>query len=126
MAIRTDTQTILDYIDKTRKDVYGQMEKMRNDLYSHIDATAKNTRREIIDTLFGYIDQTCAKKEDIEDLKEMISHLPTKQDFYKKEDEIVDELETTRQEQTILNGQMVDRTDRIEKLEKIHPSYKHA
>ncbi len=36
--------------------------------------------------IFKYLDENFASKEDIKELKEKISHLPTKEQFYKKMD----------------------------------------
>jgi len=73
-----------------------------------------------------------AVKEEIEEAlknlptKDDIKHLPTKEEFYKKMDEVVGELQKTRDEQVILGGQVSDHIDRIESLEKIHPNGTHA
>ena len=50
-------------------------------------------------------------------------------DLAKMKDEIVGELQTVRQEQTILSGQhsrVIDNEERLEKLEEIHPQGHHA
>ncbi|HWA51723.1 MAG TPA: hypothetical protein VG895_01555 [Patescibacteria group bacterium] len=50
-----------------------------------------------------------------------INHLPTKEEFYAKEDELLSELKTVREEITTLSGlhqKINSHEDRIEKLEK--------
>jgi hypothetical protein len=49
--------------------------------------------------------------------KEDISHLPTKDEFYEKMDEVMGELKTIREEQAVLGHQVADHDDRIEKVE---------
>ena len=49
--------------------------------------------------------------------KEDISHIPTKEEFYNKMDEVVGELKTTREEQTVQSHQLSDHGNRIEKIE---------
>jgi hypothetical protein len=49
--------------------------------------------------------------------KEDISHLPTKDEFYTKMDEVVGELKTIRVEQPLQSHKLSDHEDRIEKIE---------
>jgi hypothetical protein len=49
--------------------------------------------------------------------KEDVSHLPTKDDFYTKMDEVVGELKTIREEQALQSQHLSDHDDRIEKIE---------
>ena len=49
--------------------------------------------------------------------KEDISHLPTKDEFYTKMDEVVGELKTIREEQPLQSHQLSNHEDRIEKIE---------
>jgi hypothetical protein len=49
--------------------------------------------------------------------KEDISHLPTKDEFYLKMDEVMGELKTIREEQTLQSQHLSDHDDRIEKIE---------
>ena len=52
-----------------------------------------------------------------EKLDEKISHLPTKDEFYVKMDEVMGELKTIREEVAVLGHQVSDHHDRLEKLE---------
>jgi len=52
-----------------------------------------------------------------ERLDEKLSHLPTKDEFYGKMDEVMGELKTIREEQAVQNHQLSDHSDRIEKVE---------
>jgi hypothetical protein len=52
--------------------------------------------------------------------KEDISHLPTKDEFYGKMDEVMGELKTIREEQALQSQHLSDHDDRIEKIEN-HP-----
>jgi len=49
--------------------------------------------------------------------KEDVSHLPTKDDFYTKMDEVMGELKTIREEQALQSQRLSDHNDRIEKIE---------
>jgi hypothetical protein len=49
--------------------------------------------------------------------KDDISHLPTKDEFYGKMDEVMGELKTIREEQAIQGHQLSNHSDRIEKIE---------
>jgi len=49
--------------------------------------------------------------------KEDISHLPTKDEFYAKMDEVVGELRAIREEQPLQSHRLSDHEDRIEKIE---------
>ncbi|KKQ91944.1 MAG: hypothetical protein UU16_C0013G0004 [Candidatus Woesebacteria bacterium GW2011_GWA2_40_7] len=53
--------------------------------------------------------------------KDDISHLPTKEEFYGREDKLMGELKTTREEIVILsdlNRKVNDNEERIEKIEE--------
>ena len=49
--------------------------------------------------------------------KSDLSHLPTKDEFYTKMDEVVGELKTIREEQPLQSHQLSDHEDRIQKIE---------
>ena len=49
--------------------------------------------------------------------KEDISHLPTKDEFYTKMDEVMGELKTIREVQALQSQHLSDHDDRIEKIE---------
>jgi hypothetical protein len=61
------------------------------------------------------IEVTIDEKELI--TKSDISHLPTKDEFYTKMDEVMGELKTIREEQTLQSQHLSDHDDRIEKIE---------
>ena len=46
-----------------------------------------------------------------------ISHLPTKDEFYTKMDEVMGELKTNREEQSLQSQHLSDHDDRIDKIE---------
>jgi hypothetical protein len=48
--------------------------------------------------------------------KDDVSHLPTKDEFYGKMDEVMGELKTIREEQSVQGHQLSDHSDRIEKI----------
>lgn len=60
-----------------------------------------------------------------EKLKEQTSHLPTKDEFFAKMDEVVGQLQKIEQELTVVTYQTKGHDDRIVKLEKIHPNGQH-
>lgn len=51
-------------------------------------------------------------------VKEEIKHLPTKDEFYGKMDEVMGELKAIREEHTVFSGQISDHEDRITLLEE--------
>lgn len=57
-----------------------------------------------------------------EKLEEKIKILPTKDEFFSKMDEVMGELATIRDEQTIISHQVSDHGDRLEKLEEAAPA----
>lgn len=65
------------------------------------------------------IDVTFDERLD-EKLDEKLSHLPTKDEFYTKMDEVMGELKTIREEQAVQSHQLSNHEDRVEKLDS-HP-----
>jgi len=66
------------------------------------------------------------REEDVITRKDL-EYLPTKEEFYKREDEIMGELKTMREELQMLSNRVYQDHDlRIEQLEKIHPNYQHT
>ena len=60
--------------------------------------------------------------EDVIEKKELvtksdISHLPTKDEFYGKMDEVMGELKAIREEAAVLGHQVSDHADRIDRIE---------
>jgi len=49
--------------------------------------------------------------------KDDLSHLPTKDEFYTKMDEVMGELKTIREEQSLQRQHLSDHDDRIDKIE---------
>ena len=58
--------------------------------------------------------------------KDDINHLPTKDEFYEKTAEILKKLDDIETSNTLLSNRVSKHSDVIEKLKKIHPSYKHS
>jgi hypothetical protein len=71
-----------------------------------------------------------AVQEVIDDIgvvtKSDISHLPTKDDFYEETSRLYKKMEDIETEKDILSAHSSNHSDRLEKLEKIHPHYKHS
>lgn len=61
-----------------------------------------------------------------EKIKEHVGNLPTKEEFNSRMDEMMGELKTNREEQSMLAQSDVDQTDAIEDLQKIHPHNSHS
>ncbi len=59
-------------------------------------------------------------------LDEKIGKLPTKEEFYSRMDEMMGEIKTAREEQSVLSQHDRDQFDAIEALQKIHPHNSHA
>jgi hypothetical protein len=49
--------------------------------------------------------------------KDHLGHLPTKDEFYGKMDEVMGELKTIREEVAVLGHQVTDHADRLDKVE---------
>lgn len=45
-------------------------------------------------------------KDEIREIKEKVTHLPTKDQFYTKMDEVMGELKAIREEQTLITGRV--------------------
>lgn len=60
------------------------------------------------------IDEAFEKKELA--IKEKLSRLPTKDEFYTKMDEVMGELKAVREEQALQSQHLSDHDDRIEKI----------
>ena len=76
-----------------------------------LDADDLDKIKQLIEVSLGEaVESTLVTKEDI-------SHLPTKDEFYGKMDEVVGELKAVREEVAVLGHQVSDHGDRIEKLE---------
>ncbi len=73
-------------------------------------------------------------QKDLKDIEEIVDRkvdektklLPTKDEFFGKMDEVMGELKTIREEQSVMVGQISDTIDRVEKLEEVHPNGKHS
>ena len=59
--------------------------------------------------------------EQIKRLYTMLEYLPSKEHFDERMDELITEIKTMREEQTLLTGQVSEYSDRIDKLEEITP-----
>ncbi len=57
--------------------------------------------------------------------KKDLKYLPSKEEYYKREDKMMGELKKISENITVLTSQVSDHSDRIEKLENIHPQGKH-
>lgn len=57
--------------------------------------------------------------------KDDIKHLPTREEFYAKEDALMKEVKDSREEQGGLSLHDKDQFDAIAKLQKIHPMNSH-
>lgn len=64
----------------------------------------------------GLIEVTMDEKLD-EKLDAKLSHLPTKDEFFTKMDEVMEELKTIREEQPLQSHKLSNHEDRIQKIE---------
>ena len=72
------------------------------------DLTALKSLMEV--TIGEAIEEKLVTKDDV-------GHLPTKDEFYGKMDEVMGELKAMREEVAISSHQVADHSDRLEKLE---------
>lgn len=62
------------------------------------------------------VDEVIEKRELV--TKSDLSHLPTKDEFFAKMDEVMGELKAIREEQPLQSRKLSDHEDRIEKIEQ--------
>jgi hypothetical protein len=79
--------------------------------------------QDIVDTsLLGFEKKAITPLADkVENLEESVSHLPSKDEFYEKMDEIMGELRAIREEQAVMSDRLSGHENRITKLEEAHP-----
>lgn len=56
-----------------------------------------------------------------EKVEEGVKHLPSRDEFFEKMDEVMGELKTVREQQEIITGKTSNHEGRLEKLEELHP-----
>ena len=83
-----------------------------------LDQRFKTQRKDIVDAILKYIDKNIATKEKVNELKTQISHLPNKEEYYKKMDEYIKETKAFREEKALLPHQVGDIRTRVEKIEQ--------
>ena len=64
--------------------------------------TTKKDLNGAINRIFKYVNQTFATKEELTEVKQLINHLPTKEEFYASMDKLSGEYTTFTQEKTVL------------------------
>lgn len=74
-----------------------------------------NDLKAIKDLIEVAVDEVIEKRELV--TKSDLSHLPTKDEFFGKMDEVMGELKTIREEQALQSQHISDHNDRIEKIE---------
>lgn len=74
---------------------------------------------------FDEIEKILDQKLD-EKFDQRFSHLPTKDDFFNKMDEVMGELKAIREERETQADVLSDHGDRLEKLENLHPELQVA
>lgn len=58
--------------------------------------------------------------------REDLKYLPSKEEYFAREDKMMGKLKKIEEEFTLLSNHSTGHTDRIEKLENIHPKGKHV
>lgn len=80
------------------------------------------------DTVFDTIKQ--AVKLVFEEMgvatKDDLKYLPSKEEYFEREDKAMGKLKKIEEELTMLSNHSSNHSDRIEKLEKIHPRSSHV
>lgn len=57
--------------------------------------------------------------------KEDLKYLPSKEEYFEREDKAMSKLKKIEEELSLISDHSSNHSDRIEKLEKIHPQSKH-
>lgn len=95
-----------------------------NQIQEIVQTAITENNKVIFQSIFSYMNQVFATKQDLKDLKLEFSHLPTKEEFYKSQDELVTELQALREEVEISNARSSENRERIERIEaKLSISY---
>lgn len=112
------TKQDLGAIGKIVKVVVNQSEKrIRKDLGGEITQSEQRIRKDLSGILTkNYVGKFEFKKA-IDDLKKQINLLPTKNEYFTAESNIVGELHKTREEQTMLSFRVSTHSDQIEELQ---------
>lgn len=74
------------------------------------------SNRALTDEDIKLLRESFASKEDHEDLKALVQHLPTKEEFFSKMDELMGEVKAMREEQTTHAQQHVDINDKFDQV----------
>lgn len=85
--------------------------------FSQIQKLIKQSLEENNKVIFGYMNKIFATKEDLNDLREEFSHLPTKDEFYESQDKLAARLQKIDQQTDILPARVTEHEVRIEKIE---------
>lgn len=93
-------------------------------LMTRMDSTQRDLAGRMLDAVQKMIDYAVNGMEDR--LSKKISHLPTKEEFFDMEDKVVGELQKTREEHIVIQGQVFRHTDEIMSLQDIHPDNNHS
>lgn len=84
-----------------------------NELFTRLDEMRAEDRKFFSDELDRQLDEKLEDK-----LKDHIGKLPTKEEYFKRQDEHMKELKTTREEQTVLSHQVSRNSSRLDRVEK--------
>ena len=74
-------------------------------------------RENIVDDILNYLRKNHVTKEEYEHLKLQLSHLPNKEEFYAKMDEISGENKTFQENEPIIAHQLSDHEERLSTIE---------
>lgn len=74
-------------------------------------------RENIVDDILSYLRQNHVTKEEYEQLKLQLSHLPNREEFYAKMDEISGEYKTFHESEPLISHQLSDYEERLASLE---------
>lgn len=101
-----------DRIDKALGAITSTLSR-HNTKFTKIDKTLKA----IINKLLEHDSVLSSQSSGIRALEEKVSHLPTKEEFYKMETDLLGEVKAEREENVVMQNQLSGHDDRIASIE---------
>lgn len=74
-------------------------------------------RNDIVNSITQYVDITFATKDDVEEVKNLVSHLPNKEEFFSRMDQISGEYQTFTIESKNMPKKISDLDERVTAIE---------
>jgi len=93
------------------------LQQIKNLIDTSIQSAIQANNTVLLKAIFDYTDQRFAQIESVMATKDDIKHLPTKEEFYAKEDALMTELQSLRQTVEVSSSQISEHGDRLNRME---------